>query len=669
MKSLKRCGLGAGPLVGAILVLTIDASDARAGMTIQRVPRREVVTTSGGVSIPHPTPVQIGSEFRQGGEEGDVAGSDADQPNASTSGSGGTSRHRKRGTNRTLWHRRHPNPAPLAVPTVAGTVVVQGQPNVNHFTQRFGSSDGNNAFSLEPPDQGLCVGGPYVMEIVNVVRQVYTKAGAPVGAAQSLNDLYGYAPEIDRSIPAGQPGRFGPTLSDPSCLYDAKNQRWIISILTLETDSTTGDFAGPNHIDLAVSQTPDPAGPYNIYSVNAEDNGTFGQPDHQCTDGTAPDFCLGDYPHIGLDANGLYITTNEFFLFADGFTSAQLYAISRADLAAGASALDVVHIDQLEAAGFPGFTVWPANSNEGDYDDSHGGVAYFLSSTAVFQDATGIDNKIAVWSLKHTKSLGSSQPRLDLTTDVLPSQAYAVPPLSQQKAGSTPLADCLNDVDCAPTVLGTADPFTPEVEGPLDSNDSRFQQVWFVDGALVASLDTAVVVNGAEQAGIAWFAVDTRGDHNVVADQGYLAASGNNLTYPAIATLPDGRGVMAFTLVGNDYYPSAGYADLNVFRRRGGRGLRAGVGAIRLSSRGVGPEDGLTEYQVFNTDADGNPLPIRPRWGDYGAATTDGATLWIASEYIGQTCDLATFVETGFTCGNTRTALGNWDTRVTQIAP
>ena len=126
---------------------------------------------------------------------------------------------------------------------------------------------------------------------------------------------------------------------------------------------------------------------------------------------------------------------------------------------------------------------------------------------------------------------------------------------------------------------------------------------------------------------------------------------------------------MAFTLVGNDYYPSAAYADIRLFGPRGRRSVNADVGAIRIASLGFGPEDGLTEYQAFNTDADGNPLPIRPRWGDYGAAVSDGRTLWIASEYIGQTCDLPTFVETGFVCGNTRTALGNWDTRVSQVLP
>jgi hypothetical protein len=71
---------------------------------------------------------------------------------------------------------------------------------------------------------------------------------------------------------------------------------------------------------------------------------------------------------------------------------------------------------------------------------------------------------------------------------------------------------------------------------------------------LLGALDTAVTVkHGGEQAGIAWFAFDAR-THRVLA-QDYLAVADNNVNYPAIATLPNGRGVMAMTLTGDDYTP------------------------------------------------------------------------------------------------------------------
>ena len=67
-------------------------------------------------------------------------------------------------------------------PSAASVPLSQNQSGVvsrfeglNHFDSRY--SGGGNAFSGEPPDQGMCVGGNYVFEIVNSVVQVYTKSG------------------------------------------------------------------------------------------------------------------------------------------------------------------------------------------------------------------------------------------------------------------------------------------------------------------------------------------------------------------------------------------------------------------------------------------------------------------------------------------------------------
>lgn len=74
--------------------------------------------------------------------------------------------------------------------------------------------------------------------------------------------------------------------------------------------------------------------------------------------------------------------------------------------------------------------------------------------------------------------------------------------------------------------------------------------------------------------------------------------------------------------------------------------------------------DGFTNYKFF-----GNPPgTTRPRWGDYGAAVPVGGNVWIASEYIGQTCTLSEYLNSGFICGSTRTALANWDTRISAVA-
>jgi hypothetical protein len=92
---------------------------------------------------------------------------------------------------------------------------------------------------------------------------------------------------------------------------------------------------------------------------------------------------------------------------------------------------------------------------------------------------------------------------------------------------------------------------------------------------------------------------------------------------------------------------------------------------VKYAAHGAGPQDGFSEYRPFF--ANGSP---RPRWGDYGAAAADGSSIWAASEYIGQTCTFDQYLlasptnRSAFgTCGDTRGALGNWDTRISQLTP
>jgi hypothetical protein len=193
--------------------------------------------------------------------------------------------------------------------------------------------------------------------------------------------------------------------------------------------------------------------------------------------------------------------------------------------------------------------------------------------------------------------------------------------------------------------------------GRLDSNDTRMQQVTFANGLLYGALDTSLSMDGVvSKAGIAWFVVKPSVEEGSVTaevyNQGYLGLRNNNLTYPAIGVTSSGQGVMAFTVVGRDHFPSAGYASLSADH---------GTGKVKIAAEGVGPDDGFSNYKAF-----GNPP--RSRWGDYGAAVPDGNSVWIASEYIGQQCNLKQYMTSPFgSCGGTRTALANWDTRISQV--
>ena len=582
-----------------------------------------------------------------------------------------------------------------------------GFEGLNHYQQRY--SRGGNQFSVEPPDQGLCVGNGYVVETVNDVINVYNESGQSVlpdntstnivsgfprnvNHAVDLNSFYNYAPAINRTT-----GVRGPFVTDPSCLYDAATQRFFVVTLTLETRAN-GSFTMVNHLDLAVSQTSNPTGGWNIYKLDVTNDGTN-------TGGVNPGPYLGDYPHIGADANGFYVTTNAYPWCCNGFSGAQIYAFSKAQLAAGAALVNMQHIDTSGMVNAPsetgptqpGFTVWPAQSpGTESFQTDAGGTEYFMSSNAADEATMPVSgttgprssNQIVVWTLTNTSSLNSGSPALGLSNNVVTVGQYGVPPKAMQPgAGSAPTTPvsqgfCLND-ETTSTIAGlgcwkllvsaTAHNATkPEVVMKLDANDSRMQQVMFANGKLWGSLDTAVTVGGANRAGIAYFIVNPSAGKVVLSAN--MGVAGADLTYPAIGVTASGRGVMAFTYTGDTTFPSAAYAPID-----------AKVGAGPWSFAGPGGQGAAADDGFSGYKAQRFPNPIRPRWGDYGATAVDGNSVWIASEYIGHTCDYTAWGGPFFTGGTgdnllgtcagashgpgVRTALANWSTRISKLTP
>jgi len=568
---------------------------------------------------------------------------------------------------------------PLRAPRVQPSNIASSNPGLftsllglNHRDQRL--ANGGNQFSLEPPDQGLCAGNGFVLETVNSVMRVYDTAGNPLTGVISQNEFYGYPPAIDRTT-----GEFGQFIIDPSCYYDPDTGRWFHVVTTLEVDPATGDFTGANHIDIAVSKTANPTGNWVIYRLPAQNDGTDGTPNHHCEGGP----CIADYPHIGADKYGFYVTTNEYDFFGPNFKSAQIYAFPKEDLAENKRTVTVVQFDTTDAVNSasgvqPGFTVWPAISPDSIYNTQADGTEFFLSSNAAEEanaiPGGGFSNELIVWALTNTRSLDSNSPDLELSNRVLESEVYGIPPKSEQKAGPIPLGQCINNTSlrtpfgrgCWQILFFPPAPAHNEVRSHLDSNDTRMQQVWYANGMLWGALDTVVRVGDQKKAGIAYFIVSPEVDDGgleggTIVKQGYVAVRGNNVTYPAIAVLPNGMGIMAFTLVGQGYYPSAVYVHIDV----------NGTGDVHIAAPGLGPSDGFTSYKAFVGD------PPRTRWGDYGAAVTDGSNIWIASEYIAQTCTFAeytagvsaTSLGAFGSCGGTRTALANWATRISGVTP
>ena len=437
---------------------------------------------------------------------------------------------------------------------------------------------------LEPPDQALCTGNGYVVEGVNLAWQFYDRSGRALSPVVPLAQFY-KVPLPTTIVAAGVGGDF---LSDPKCYYDAATQRFFLT--TLEIDTTATGVFGRAHNFVAVSKTSNPIGEYFLYSFDITDDGLNGTPLHL----TCP--CLGDQPLLGADANGLYMSTNEFSMaevlpiqpppvlngplnliftlpdFRNG--QAQVYALPKLKMEHGGT-IPMVSYDTAKIplpGNPPRGATWsslqPAFSPPGDETAAtRTGAEYFLSS--IDFDTHGA-KRIAVWALLNTNALNSSNPKASQMplqhVLVTPSsggyQADGNPYSAVQKTGPHPLGDGCAPVGC--------------VEETIAANDDRMNQVMLTNGILWSGLNTklpAINPGGTgndahDRVGIQYYGahpqiVGGNLQATMVRD-GYLNVANENVLFPSVAAAPGGAVVMGFSLSGKDYFPSAGWARLDI---------------------------------------------------------------------------------------------------------
>jgi hypothetical protein len=514
------------------------------------------------------------------------------------------------------WSRESPGgqagaQGTLRPPTVPGFPVVgaeaaRGFEGIFHAEQAFASG-----VELEPPDQGLCVGAfsgtNFVFESVNLALKLFDTNAHQYTPAIDLAAFYGLPPAFDPAT-----NRFGPFLSDPKCYYDPDTGHWFHTVLEIDTNPVTGDLSNHAATLVAASATGDPLGAYNIYAIDATD------PAHpHCP-------CFGDQPLLGADAYGLYVGTSEYSLnplgaFANG---AQLYALDKRALEAGTMP-KVVHIatgTTLTA------TVQPAIAPSGRYETAHGGTEYFMSGFDCLPPDChinpGLGNRITIWALTNTSSLRTAKPNVRLTSTTLKSESYGQPVPQVQRPGPRPLGESLGE----PLPL-------------VEANDTRMNQVVFAAGRLWSGLNT--VVSPGPRDGIAWFqvrpSVVSRGVQATIARQGYVAARNAFVSFPSVGVNDAGRGVIAYSLMGPSYFPSAAWTAIDT---------DGTSPSVRIARAGFRPEDGFTCYPEFYPP--GTPTPVLCRWGDYSASVAlPNGEIWSGAEFIGD---------------NPRTTFANWST-------
>ena len=229
--------------------------------------------------------------------------------------------------------RRGPqSSASVASASPAGTPATSPLVTVTPGTPLSGTlGDGDNSSvagaQLTPPDMGFAANGTKEIELINIVGKIWT--GTTPGTAFSLASFFS----------PGSPKDF---LSDPWVKWDAGSGRFFAGILDV---SLGGEI-------IAVSQTSDPGGIWNLYRVRYPS--TAGG----ITAGGCPDQGKG-----GVDSNVVGLGFNEFAESgvagcpsAATFRGAALEVFNKSEMMAGAT-VDFIFTDPL-----PFFSLVPADT-------------------------------------------------------------------------------------------------------------------------------------------------------------------------------------------------------------------------------------------------------------------------------------------------------------------
>jgi hypothetical protein len=151
-----------------------------------------------------------------------------------------------------------------------------------------------------PPDPEMAAGPNHLIAVVNVTLEIYNKSGTTLVGPLSFSSVF-----------ASDSNCTG--LFDPNVIYDEAEDRFILGI---DADGT--------HYCVAVSQTGDPTGFWNIYSFS--------------TVASSSDFF--DYPHAGVGRDAIYMGANIYGTFS--FHS-QVYAFDKGAMYAGNPAASATH--------------------------------------------------------------------------------------------------------------------------------------------------------------------------------------------------------------------------------------------------------------------------------------------------------------------------------------
>jgi hypothetical protein len=490
-----------------------------------------------------------------------------------------------------------------------------GFDGVSHDDQR--SSDSGNQFSIEPPNPSIAAANGFVLEGVNNAVRIFTTSGSPIMQTISSNQMFGLASSFNRTT-----GVKGPFLTDMRVYFDQGINRWFVLQRAQDNDAT-GATLNSSHIYLAVSQSADPRLTWNVYVIDTTDSVNPGCP------------CLSDFPQIGSDQFGFYISANEYNTTFLELVDTSILAIAKTGLSNGAATPTMERFNIPLSSGYE-FALQPATTSPDSNNlIASGGVEYFASTQAFFSS----DSNMAIWAMSNTASLQGANPSLLLTQTTAPILTYVYPGVATQRPGPLPYGSSLSP----PGQLAF-------IDGGLDS---RVLALTYAGGRLFTTFAAQVTDDDGNSVVGGCYAVVSatfRGAalNATVLKNGYLSVRGNHLLRPGISVNSKGQGAIAVTLTGPSYFPTAAFIPIDFSSCAAASWNCAPPSTLRIAQNGAFPEDGFTGYFPQAT------APVA-RWGDYSTSvmSPDGV-IWMVTEYIPNL---------------PRTQLANWGTFIAQYTP
>lgn len=398
-----------------------------------------------------------------------------------------------------------------------------------------------------PPDQGSAVGPNHYMELINLIYAIYNKDGSVAVPRTPLSTFFANA---------GIPG-LGTAMSDPRIVYDQASGRWFVVVITTESNS--------NSILVAVSQTSDPTAGWKAAKFVAN--------------ATANNFA--DYPTIAIDANALYVASNNF-LNGTTFDGVSLTTIPKADLLnpAGPVVANRSHFENIVGGGTAGtqpFTFAPVSAFDG-------------RPYGVILAADGFTPGSVIHSYR---VLNPGSNSATLTAD-------------------SPIG--------VPTYWSNQNAHQPDGSRTLNSTDFRFgsnnvYQFGNVIWVAQSILPTSATGNGAYDA-VRWYEIDA--STNTLLQSGTISDPHHDFLFPSIAADAAGDVVIGFTVTGDS--TTGDYA---------GAWYVAGTttGGVTTFGAPVAVRNGSSNYNITSNG--------RNRWGDFSAISVDPnnpSAFWIADE-------------------------------------